>query len=623
MHPEHAQADQLSEQVQAARTRMLYSHIPMATSIGTSLGLTIALMVAYLVPAQMGRLGWGWVICFSLAAAAHLRQSLLFFRSRDRARRSWLIGVQLTTFVLSAMWGTMLWALPISTHVEMQAALVGSVTGLAACGAFMFSGDRDSARLWLVPMLLMTIIYCAAQRSVLGLFGCLTLSGFLIVLWIETGRAHRRIGELLYLRFINDRITSSQAVALREAEALSQAKGLFLATMSHEMRTPLHGILGLSRLIRGELQTQEAHERMNLLEGAGEHLLGVINDVLDYSRLQAGRLELSRNTVNLSELAREVTALAAVNGLDKGLDVTQASSLPADCFVEADGVRLKQILHNLLGNAVKFTERGRVTLRLSPLKQGDAGETTGVCFEVQDTGIGIPPHELGRVFDAFHQVDGGYERRTPGSGLGLSIAREICLAMGGELSCESEQGRGSLFRLTLPLRPLPPSSQPMEVPLRASMATGMARPAVAEAEKATVLLVEDNLVNAIVARTELEQMGLHVALAENGQLALDWLAEHRADLVLMDCHMPEMNGFDAARHIRAIESQRGEPPVPIVALTASTQQEVQQACLQAGMNECLSKPFLRGDLLKVVRRHVKGAARQALKPQAAVDLVIT
>ncbi|MBI3383706.1 MAG: response regulator [Aquabacterium sp.] len=650
MSADQAHAKTLSEQVRITRTRLLFSHIPLGTSIAVGLGCLITLLVAYLVDGVISQQAWIWLGGLVVLSSSHIYRSLRYFRSRDRSNPIWLKRVKLFILVLSTWWGGLLWTMPIQGHVDVQATLVGVLIGLAACGAFMLTVDRNSARCWLVPMLTSVALYCAVQASVLGLFGFITVTGFIGILWLETGRAHRRMDELLFLRFTNDRVTSSQAAALREAEELNQAKGQFLATMSHEMRTPLHGILGLSRLIRAELQSQQAHERMNLLEASGQHLLGVINDVLDYSRLQAGRMELSPAAVRLSDLVREVTALAAVNGLDKGLDVTMACDLPEHYFVEVDGGRLKQILYNLLGNAVKFTERGQVTMRVREIADAQTGKPQ-VCLEVEDTGIGIPPHELNRVFDAFHQVDGRYERKTAGSGLGLSIARELCLAMGGDLACDSEAGKGSVFRCVLPLKRVsapavaqaapatvdarqassaaPRHVQPVEAarasdPVHKDVSMDM-HPDIhkdASSQAATVLLVEDNPVNAIVARTELEQMGLQVAHAENGQLALDWLAEHEADLVLMDCHMPEMNGFDATRHIRAIESQRGDVPVPIVALTASTHQEVQQACLQAGMNDCLSKPFLRGELLRIVKRHVSDRSRRARRSKLGTGLVI-
>ncbi|HEX5373608.1 MAG TPA: ATP-binding protein [Aquabacterium sp.] len=598
---------------------MLFSHIPMGTTIAAGLGCLIAIMVDYMVAEPMGVPGWGWLAGLMMIAAIHIARSILYFRAKDRQHPRWMRNVKYSIFALSAWWGAMLWMLPVRSHIELQATLIGTLSGLAACGAFMLTVDRSAARIWLMPMLTSVALYCTTLNSVLGLFGAFSITGFMGVLWMETGRAHRRVGELLFLRFTNERITASQAVALREAEELSQAKGQFLATMSHEMRTPLHGILGLSRLIRGELRSQEAHERMNLLESAGQHLLGVINDVLDYSRLQAGRIELSPAPVNLPDLAREVTSLAAVNGTEKGLDVVLDSELPSDYLVHVDGGRLKQILLNLLGNAVKFTEQGRVTMRLFELPHED-GQPSRIGLEVADTGIGIPEDELARVFDAFHQVDGRYERKAAGSGLGLSIAREICVAMGGELTCDSQPGEGSTFRCVLPLaRMTAHLAQPATK--AASAATPVAMTP-GKAPTATVLLVEDNPVNAIVALTELEQMGLRVAHAENGQLALEWLARHEADLVLMDCHMPEMNGFDATRHIRMIESQRGVAPVPIVALTASTQQEVQQECLQAGMNDCLSKPFLRGDLLRVVKRYVTGGARRSDRQTQPLELAL-
>jgi len=630
MFADQAHVKTLSEQVRVTRTRLLFSHIPLGTTIAVGLGCLITLMVAYLVNGGISQQGWIWLGGLVVLSFSHIYRSLRYFRSRDRRNPIWLKRVKLSILVLSTWWGGLLWAMPVQGHVDVQAALVGALIGLAACGAFMLTVDRNSARCWFTPMLTSVAVYCTAQVSVLGLFGLITVTGFIGILWLETGRAHRRMDELLFLRFTNDRVTSSQAAALREAEELNLAKGQFLATMSHEMRTPLHGIMGLSRLIRAELQSQEAHERMNLLEASGQHLLGVINDVLDYSRLQAGRMELSPAVVCLPDLVREATSLAAVNGLDKGLDVTMACDLPEHYFVEVDGGRLKQILYNLLGNAVKFTERGQVTMRV----RETADEQTGapqVCLEVEDTGIGIPPHELSRVFDAFHQVDGRYERKTAGSGLGLSIARELCLAMGGDLACDSEAGKGSIFRCVLPLKRVSaPAAAPAEPNTLDACQKAGATPcqvkpldvAMANDQAATVLLVEDNPVNAIVARTELEQMGLQVAHAENGQLALDWLAEHEADLVLMDCHMPEMNGFDATRHIRAIESQRGDMPVPIVALTASTHQEVQQACLQAGMNDCLSKPFLRGELLRIVKRHVSDRRRRARHGKATTGLVV-
>jgi signal transduction histidine kinase/ActR/RegA family two-component response regulator len=462
-------------------------------------------------------------------------------------------------------------------------------------------------------------IYCVCLNSAYGWFGVVSIFGFMWLLWGEVGRSHRRVEELLRLRYESDRIASARAQALLEAEQLSQAKGRFLATMSHEMRTPLHGILGLSRLLRDELVSQEAHQRMNLLQGAGQHLLSVINDVLDFSRLQAGALELHLREVSLHELVQEVAALAQVNAQDKGVQVVLQSDLPPLFKVAVDVDRLKQVLHNLLGNAVKFTEQGQITVRLR--REAGDSSTSALVFEVQDTGIGIPPEELGRVFDAFHQVDGSFERGHAGSGLGLSIAHEICVAMQGSLTCDSQMGVGSTFRCVLPLRTVGAPQEAAKPPATTGTSaarlpeTTLPRPVLdsRSALQGTVLLVEDNPVNALVAQVELEQLGLQVALAENGCEALAWLAEHEADLVLMDCHMPEMNGFEATRRIRETESRRGSAAVPIIALTASARLEDHRHCLSAGMSDYLAKPFAHADLLRVVRRHlIKGACRTVL-----------
>jgi len=400
---------------------------------------------------------------------------------------------------------------------------------------------------------------------------------------------------------------------LSEAEQLQEAKGHFLAAMGHEMRTPLHGILGLSRMLRSELQTQEAHQRLNLLQGAGQHLLHVINDVLDHARLQSGQLELNPRQVALHELVRDAAAVAEVAALDKGLSIEVDNRLAQQgVWVEADGDRIHQVLGNLLSNAVKFTERGQITVRLQQGFTEPEGDRCWFHLEVQDTGIGIAPSETSRIFDAFQQVDGSHRRKSPGSGLGLSIARQVCEAMGGELVCDSQQGEGTLFRCVLPLKVVP--APVLAVPATA-MGTLNTWPTPADARSplhGTVLLVEDNPINAMVAQAELEQLGLVVAMAENGRQALEWLALHEADLVLMDCQMPEMDGFEATRHIRSVEQHKGGERLPIIALTAAAQVEDQRACLEAGMDDHLAKPFHQGDLVKVIRRHLlRGGRRTA------------
>lgn len=610
--------DELQARVRWERTRMLLSHVPLGSLVSAGFAILLVSMVNHLhVGVSTPMLIWlGVILVVALMRTYH---ALIFRQAANPNRDVWRRGFMVHTGLLGACWGLAVWMLPLGDRMDLQSIVTGSVTGVGAIGAFMLTADRGAVRLWTLSILLPTMVYCASIGSAYGMFGAVSLAGFAGILWLDSARAHRRLGELLRLRLESDLMASVKAQALDQAEQLSLAKGRFLATMSHEMRTPLHGILGLSRLLRPELSSQEAHQRLNLLQGAGQHLLGVINDVLDFSRLQAGNLELNRRSVDLRGLIQEVCALAEVNALDKGLEVRLDLAGPDELWVHADPDRLRQVLNNLLGNAVKFTERGFIEVRLLPsiVRQADGTE----CFtvEVRDTGIGIPAHEVGRVFDAFHQAPHAAESRAPGSGLGLSIAHQICQAMQGELTCESQPGVGSTFRCEWPLKVVAPASSVVPGVNIGTLATW---PPVTEARSVlcgTVLLVEDNPVNAMVAQAELEQLGLAVVTADNGRKALEWLSLHRADLVFMDCHMPEMDGFEATRRIRESELLRGTVPTPIIALTASAQVEDRRECLSAGMDDHLAKPFAHGDLVRVVRRHLlRGANRSATAtPQQA------
>jgi len=585
--------DLTRDRVLQARSRMLFSHVPVVTGIAGGFAALCVMLVHTIRPEGAGQASMTWLALVLGVALLRMVHAVAYFRATDRAHPRWRTGFMGLTLAFSLTWSLALWMLEIDAHIDLQSALVGSTTGLAACGAMMLTSDRLAARLWMVPLLLSGALYCLQLGPGHGPFGVVAVLGFLTVLWMEGNRSHRRIGELLHLRYQSDHIAQARAQALKEAEELSQAKGLFLATMSHEMRTPLHGILGLSRMLRSDLSGPDAHVRMDLLQSAGQHLLGVINDVLDLSRLQAGRLELHPRDVPLADLVDEVTSLAAVNGAEKGLAVRLQSSLPGDLRVRIDPDRLRQVLLNLLGNAVKFTERGQVTLRLST-RRSRVSQVLSVRFSVQDTGPGIPGHEVERIFDAFHQVDSGFARRASGTGLGLSIARQICQAMGGDIRCHSVVGQGSRFTFTLRL---PISDEAIE-PAMAPVST------CADDVRfdGLVLLVEDNPVNAMVAEAELQRLGLTVVCRDDGQAALDWLQMHRPDVIFMDCHMPGLSGYEVVQRLRQREHQHGLVPLPVVALTASTQAEDLRLCQAVGMNDQLGKPFMPDDLVRVLRR---------------------
>lgn len=485
------------------------------------------------------------------------------------------------------------------------------MVGMAATGAAQISSDRANVRAWTVPILASSAVYSVHTGGPLGWFGFISIMGFLVILWLEADRAHRRVHEMLRLRFESEQLAQARAQALHEAESLSAARARFLATMSHEMRTPLHGILGLSRLLRARLQSPEDLSQIGLLHDAGEHLLGVINDVLDFSRLKEHGLRLNPRPVLLHEVARHVCELSQVTAKDKGLVVVLQSSLPEDLWLLADPDRLRQVLTNLVGNAVKFTATGQIVVRLGFQDLHAASVDEGVCrvhFEVQDTGRGIPPAHIQKIFEAFHQVDERDDHLVGGTGLGLSISQQICMSMGGKLSCESEVGIGSTFSFTLVL---PVAGGLAEGSNTGSLlAQALADQAGGERLAGCVLVVEDNPVNALVAKATLESLGLTVAVAENGLRALEWIEAHEPDLVLMDFHMPAMGGIECTRRIRALEALRGWAPMPIVAMSAGDQIDDRRHCLDVGMNDFTSKPFVQHDLHRVLRRHLQTLSKR-------------
>ncbi len=501
-------------------------------------------------------------------------------------------------------WGALGWAVTPIHQLDVAIVTICVLVGLASLGSSMLHVDLPSASLFVLPMLLPNALHALSRHDRLGVFCAFALTGLTLLLILEARRANRRIVELMRLRFQSEQVTRAQAEALAQARALSETKSRFVATMSHEMRTPLHGILGLVRLLRQRESDALSLRQLDLIRSSGDHLVNVINDVLDFARLEAHGLPVQAQPFNLHAMLSEVAETASVTACEKGLVLELQVDLPRHVDTLGDPVRIRQVLNNLLGNAIKFTQEGFVHLHVAR----DAASGL-VSFGVQDTGIGIPASEQAQIFQAFHQAEGTYQRRFGGTGLGLTISRELALAMGGELSCVSESGQGSLFTLALPL---PEVASGTGLPSERESDAGdsahqvdLASFTLAHERAPHVLVVEDNPVNALVVEAELQRLGIEVTVVTGGRQALDWLASQRTDLILMDCEMPEMDGIETTICVREFEQSSGRSTVPIVALTANGPEAYAGRCANAGMNDYLSKPFHVDELTRLLARHLR------------------
>ncbi len=569
--------------------RMVLLHTRIGTFAASGFAVLLALHLQAIVPA------WpvlAWLVVKLAVAAARIALAQAYERHAARSPDGplaprWQKAMLALLAVDGLVWGVAGFAL-MDQPVQVAALAVASLDAIACVATFGLQVRLAATAAYTVPILLPVAAGLALRADEIALF---TAAGELILLGLllATARAgSRQLASGLLLRLQAERLVAEKDAALQLAQERSAERNRFMAKVSHELRTPLHGMLGLARLLHLEARDPTVSHRLELIEGSGTHLLALINDLLEVSRIEADHFRLHDEAFDLAAQLDQMADLFTLRAADKGLRFSFHLGLPRPCWVHGDAARLRQVLNNLLGNAVKFTRRGGITLEAGPGAQPDR-----LRLVVRDTGVGVGADELARIFQPFHQAasNGSAGHAADGVGLGLTIAREIALAMGGDLQVRSTPGEGSTFSFEAPL---PPAAAPPAAAASASAGQPLPR---------LVLVAEDDDVNALIVDAFLAGLGVRCERVSDGKQAVSRALREtdRPDLVLMDCRMPVMDGLTASAEIRRQERTMGLRRLPIVALTATTTEADVQACLDVGMDAVVGKPFTPERLAEALR----------------------
>jgi signal transduction histidine kinase/ActR/RegA family two-component response regulator len=586
-------------------TRLLEHQLALLCRVSPSAlrgGVVVGGLIAWIVSVDGNwKAAIAWFVLLTLVSIARTWLQSHYLRGADRLDvRQWIKIVTAGLAINGFIWAIpAIWLVPIDPARQTVLAILS--IGIGATAIASLSPVRYAYAALLLPFMLpIAASYVPLDDNFRTV--AIGIVFFVVAMLRIALQQHDAMADLLRLQLDlqaqiaqRERTEAELRIAKSEAEAASRAKSQFLANMSHELRTPLNGILGMSELLIRE-STGKPLKHAQTVRNAGMKLLRIITDILDLSRMEAGALQIEHSEFSPRSLTAEVVELLGERATQKSTALTWSVDDAVPALAKSDSGRIQQVLSNLVDNAVKFTERGSVAIQVSSraIESSDAPGRSAIRWEVRDTGEGIRTEAQSRLFKPFTQLDESATRKFGGTGLGLAISRQLVDALGGSIGLDSKSGTGSTFWFEI------------AVDVVTTALNAEVRPVLPVASRpGRVLIVEDNPINRELAAEIVQAFGCSAATASDGEEALARIADADFDLVLMDWHMPIMDGLSATRRLRVIEQAQGRPRLPVIALTASVLPGDRETCKEAGMDDFIAKPFSYDELTALLDRWLK------------------